>query len=337
MTTPPPGPPPGGEQPQQPTQPQQPVQPTQPVQPVQPVPQQPIPQQPIPQAVAAPAPVYYAPAPAAAPVAPTKLPKNMLVGLVVGGLVLTGGTGLLMGKVLNKDDGGTAVTENTGGSPGGGGGPIGAVTTSTTQPFGGGGTTATTQPFGGGGTTATTQPLGGGTTTTTQPAPQPGSGLTLGNGVVTVPVPSGYSGEGTAEYAVLGSQNGFVAYVDAVKLDGQLDAVTVMGDLLNNWVVSNENYTQVQRADPAALEKFGTVTSIAVIGYGGMYTTQNGSVPTCGSLWLAQRQDLWIVRVQLEGFAGNSIDEACKAYGDEFQNGGLGQIINGTMGDFGSR
>jgi hypothetical protein len=359
MTT-PPGPPPGGEQPpQQPVPPQQPP-PQQPVPPQQPPPQQPPPQyvqqpppqqqyvqQPPPQQQYAPqpAPVYYAAQPVAPPVAAGKLGGQKLIALAVVGVLAVGGTGLLLSKALANDDGAEVV--NGGGGPGGGGGGGGPIGETTTTQFGGGGTTATTQ-FGGGGTTAppqttaapqttlapqTTQPPA---TTTTQPQGGGGPSVSLANGVVNVPVPSGWNADAGADYIVLGKA-GFFVYIDVLKLDGPVDAASAAGGIVDNWIVNGEGYSQVQRADVTALDAFGTVQSFAFVGYAGMWTDQNGSFPACGSIWVAARQDNWLLRAQLEGFGQNGIEEACNNYGNEFQNGTLGQIIAGAAADFGSR
>jgi hypothetical protein len=266
-----------------------------------------------------PAPVYAAAPPVAPPVSPGRLGGQKLVALAVAGVLVAGGGGVLLGKALSND-GGPPVAA--------GGGPIEATTTTV---FGGGGTTPTTP--------APQTTLAPGTTlaptTTTQPQGGGGGSVSLANGVVNVPVPSGWSANGGDDYVVL-EQPGFYVYIDASDFGEGLDAVGLASALVDEWIAGDPVYSQVQRSDATSLEASGTVQSFAVANYSAVWGSTSVSFQMCGSIWVAVREDGWILQAQLEA-EGETPDDACNRHGAALENGPFGQVIGGAVADFGSR
>lgn len=89
---------------------------------------------------------------------------------------------------------------------------------------------------------------------------------------------------------LLGDGSGGVVY----GLSGTTDIGTTAESLLATVqpdILSPENYTQLTTTSAIVQAGFGSVTGIAYIGYGGMYTDAQGTYEVWGDLWVAVRND----------------------------------------------
>ncbi|HXY92718.1 MAG TPA: hypothetical protein VEP49_09600 [Acidimicrobiia bacterium] len=238
----------------------------------------------------------------------------MLIALVAVVVVVLGGIGVLVGNAMQSNDKpGAAPVNPTPTSP-----PNTAPPNTSppgTRPGGGGTSTTSTS-------TSTTQPPngnGGG-----------GTGVKLGNGLLVVPVPSGWDSKvaDDGSYVVVSKDN-VAAYVDFGKTSG--DATATVTAMLQGFVTNNDSLSQVQTGQVETVDVKDPLSSGADIAYLGLYTSSNGSANEYGILFAFVRTDGTAIRLQLVAF-GSSADDAQNAFKASLDD--LKAILNGAVNSF---
>ena len=240
----------------------------------------------------------------------------MLIALVTVAVVVIGGVGLLVGQALHtKQASGQVVT------PGDTGGGTTGTTPGTTPTTGTSGTTGTT---GSTATTATSAPPGGTAGGTTS------SSVTLGNGVVTVPIPAGWQADPAEDKTSVVITHG--PFLAAVAILGpHADAAAVVAEAQKGFLATG--YSQLQTDPLKTFKPSGTETSLAYVVYSGLRSDSGSSVSVVGNIFGVVRADKVSAVIWLETSANN-----VAAAGDALvKSKEITSVLDGTLDDFSSR
>jgi len=145
-----------------------------------------------------------------------------------------------------------------------------------------------------------------------------GGSVTLGRGVVTIPVPP--------DWDVTTCPNnkpcfemftpGFYAYARVFRPNATADpGVEVTRMLEGNWVSQDEHYSQVVSGEVKTedLEDLAQGASTAQVAYTALYADTGGSFTIFGTLVVVVRADGWVLQFQFEAF-GPTFDDAEAAF-----------------------
>jgi hypothetical protein len=267
-------------------------------------------------------------APVATPGGNFKSGKNKTIALIVGGVVATGLLGGLAGVLLSGGD--DKPDKPSASEPGSNGSgildpdPVGSA-----PPQPDPGTTPSPSP-----TTPASEPPSPAPTEPAPvpvPVPDPASGdvVTLGATGVQVPVPSGFQVVGDVlDDAVLlkDEQGNFVYSITGYAADAATDAGEIINGQLER-LLPPDRYSQVEFSEFGALEPFGSVVSLSVIEYRGLWSDPQGSVPVYGQIYAAVRQDSTVLIVNPE----NSSQETLNGSIDSWS-----QVVDGALNLFGA-
>ncbi len=169
---------------------------------------------------------------------------------------------------------------------------------------------------GGGGFSASPDP-----TTEPDPTDDGGGGTGSGDGTaatmtgtdVDVYVPPGWEVTFQDEQNVAQTNgDGSYSFAFSAVLDPSVAAGDIIGENLDTFLPP-ESYTQRQTSDVVPLEPFGSVVSIAAIGYEALWVDNQGSETVHGELYVGVRQDgtalvILIEHLPAEDFEG-AVDE----------------------------
>ncbi|MPZ68855.1 MAG: hypothetical protein GEU71_04935 [Actinobacteria bacterium] len=195
--------------------------------------------------------------------------KQKTIVMIVAGVVVVGGIGGLIGAMVGGGDDDKNVA-----APGAGGsGILNPTPVGNTQPT----PLETTEP--------TPQE------TTAPSPPPPGDGVTLGDGIATIPVPGGWNvlGQGDVD-VLLGDDQGSWVYAIVGQEDPSTDAGSLLSQIVTD-ILPAENYSQLQLSEVSPIQPFGSMVSAAVVDYQALWVDSQGSMPLYGQLFVGIRQD----------------------------------------------
>lgn len=204
---------------------------------------------------------------------PFKSSKQKTIAMIVAGVVVVGGIGGLIGAMAGGGD----DKQNVAGPGEGGSGILNPTPIENTDP-----TPAETPAEPAEPTPAETSPP--------PPPPPAGDGVSLG-GVVTVPVPSGWSvlGQGDVDL-LMGDDKGSWVYAVIGQQDPSTDAGSFLSQVLPE-ILPAENYSQLELSAVSPIQPFGSMVSAAVIDYRALWVDSQGSLPLYGQMYVGIRQD----------------------------------------------
>jgi hypothetical protein len=142
------------------------------------------------------------------------------------------------------------------------------------------------------------------------PAATPGDGgatgatVVLGGGAVTIPLPEPWQQDSInddATQATLSTGQGDFAWAGLYTLqDPNADAAV---ELAGNYLafLPPEYYTQLQTSEVEPREPFGSMLSLAVLAYQGMWVDSQSTFPLFGNLWAGVNQQGEILFMSVEG------------------------------------
>ncbi len=263
---------------------------------------------------AAPPPIPPAPAaPVATPGGNFNSTKNKTIIMIAGGVV---GVGLLGGLAALVLGGGGDTGEKT--TAGNHSGVLNPTPVSNNNPPPPQPSTPTTPP-------ETTAPAP--TTPPEQPAPAPAAGgsvTTIGSGVQ-IPVPDGWSVEGSDGSSVtMGNGQSSFIYALTGTADASSSALSILQGNLDS-VLNPNNYSNLQFGQPADMQPVGSATSASQVEYDATWVDSQGSFPLHG---------IAVCVVRSDGTALIMTGEHAppKEFSDAFPD--LAAVINGALNAF---
>lgn len=152
---------------------------------------------------------------------------------------------------------------------------------------------------------------------TSEPTPTEGGGGSAGGSAATmtgtgvdVYVPEGWEVTYSDDQNVA-QTNGAGSY--SYAFSAVVDPSTAAGDIITEYLdtfLPPENYTQRQTSDVVPLEAFGSVVSIAALGYEALWVDNQGSISIHGELYVGVRQDGTALVILIEHLPAEDFESA---------------------------
>jgi hypothetical protein len=167
----------------------------------------------------------------------------------------------------------------------------------------------------GGGFSSSPQPTDDGGTDTTGPTPDPGtsgdgSAQTMTATDVDVFVPDGWDVTYSDDQNVGQTNNaGSYSFAFSTTLDPSVAAGDVIAQNLDVFLPP-ESYTQRQTSDVVPLQPFGSIVSVAALGYEALWVDNQGSMSVHGEMYVGIRQDGTLLVVIIEHLPAEDFDSA---------------------------
>ena len=137
-----------------------------------------------------------------------------------------------------------------------------------------------------------------------------GSGVTMTSTGVDVYVPPGWEVTYQDEQNVAQTNGaGSYSFAFTTTLDPSASAGDVIGETLDVFL-PQESYTQRQTSDVVPLEPFGSIVSLAAIGYEALWVDNQGSISVHGEMYVGVRQDGTLLVMLIEHLPAEDFESA---------------------------